>query len=125
MPRPVPLADLLTNLREAEKHLLRRHCIRLRIDKVTSDGRNALCSAAQVKRMFFWSAHHKERVVTLAHQAILPLHTLGLFPLISAFPLDQVHVFGPVKEDDPFEIRRALLQAGKEGLLRAAQPTSD
>ncbi len=121
MMQPYP-RDLITHLRDAERRLLRRYCIRLRIDKITVDGRNALCSAAQVKRRFIWSAHPKERVVTLAHKAILPLHRLGLSPLISAFPLDQVHVFGPVKEDDPFEIRRALLQAGKEGLLPRGPP---
>lgn len=112
-----PFAELLAHLRKAERHLLHRHSIRLRVDKVTSDGRNALCSATEVRAWFNWSNRRKDQVVSLAHRAVQPLQALGLSPLISVIPVEQVGQFGPLENDDPFKLVHALHQAGMTDLM--------
>lgn len=106
------LQNLLTELGEAERHLLRSHRVRLNVDKVTADGRNALCSAAQIHRRLLRPDHLAEEGVAACHQALSSLHRIGLTPLIGWLPRDASNTFFKIDPQDPFRLRMALSVAG-------------
>ncbi len=109
--------ELIAELGDAEEELLRNHRIRLRVDKVTPDGRSALCSAAQVHNRFLRSEYSPEAGVRVCHHALLSMHRIGLSPLIGWIPRDIEIEFSDIAPNDPFSLRKALLAAGKEELL--------
>ena len=119
MAQPHTIFDLLGRLVETENMLMRKHGVRLRVDKVTVDGHNALCSATQVQRRFLRADHTQEAVVEYCQVALSPLYRVGLSPLIRAYPRTQGDLFGQIKADDPFRLRSALVIAGSEDLLLA------
>lgn len=102
-------SDLLTRLRKHERMLLRRYGMRLRVDKVTSDGKSALCSIAQVRRRWFRSARSTQELIEVAHAALMPLHRVGLSPLISCLPRQPKAAFPVVDKNHPFGIQHILL----------------
>lgn len=112
-----PVFDLLARLGGSEKILLHKHGVRLRVDKVTLDGRNVLCSATQVQRRFLRPDHTQEAVVEFCQSALSPLYRVGLSPLIRAYPHVKGEAFGRIDANDPFGLRSALIIAGSEGLL--------
>jgi len=116
MTREEPAMDLLTRLHALELTLLRQQGVRLRVDKVTPDGLNALCTAAQVERSFLRSVLPAEGLVAVCHEALASLYRVGLRPLVSAQP-DPATAFKPLDADDPFQLRMALRTAGMDELL--------
>jgi hypothetical protein len=109
--------DLMTQLHGAERHLLSRHSIRLRVDRVTVDGRNAICSAAQVQYRFFRPDHRSDEIASICHESLSSLYRVGLNPLIGTLQRSTNKAFGRMDPKDPFQLRRALLTAGREELL--------
>lgn len=113
-------SDLLALLCQYERMLLRRYGVRLRVDKITRDGKNALCSIAQVRRTWFRSARSTGELIELAQNALMPLHQVGLSPLVSTLPRQPSATFPALDKNDPFGIHRALRHAG----LNEAPPGS-
>lgn len=109
--------DLMTQLHTAERHLLGRHSIRLRVDRVTADGRNAICSAAQVQYRLFRADHRSDEIASICHEALNSLYRVGLTPLIGTLQRSNNKAFGRMDPRDPFQLRKALLTAGREELL--------
>ncbi len=109
--------DLVTQLHGAERRLLSRHSIRLRVDRVTIDGRNAFCSAAQVQHRFFRPDHRSDEIASICHESLNSLYRVGLNPLIGTLQRSTNKAFGRMDPNDPFQLRKALLAAGKEELL--------
>ena len=105
--QPLP-DDYIVRLRANERMLLRRHGVCLRVDKITSNGKSAICSVAQVHRPFFRSACSAENLIDLAHAALVPLHLIGLSPLISPLPKAHKSRFPSIRPEDPFGIQRAM-----------------
>lgn len=112
-----PVFDLLARLHESESTLMRKYGVRLRVDKVTFDARNALCSATQVQRRFLRSDHTQEAIVEYCQFALMPLYRVGISPLISACPQISDDRFEKIEPTDPFQLRSALIHARSEGLL--------
>jgi hypothetical protein len=100
--------ELVAKLAVTEKTLLRKHGIRLRVDKISADGINALCSAAQVQRRFLRSDHTQEAIVEHCQLALSPVYQVGLSPLIRAYPHIKGALFEPIDAKDPFGLRSAL-----------------
>jgi hypothetical protein len=98
--------------------LLRRHGVRLRVDKITADGRNAICSACQVRRPIFRSMLSSDELIAIAHTALIPLHLIGLRPLVSALSPEPKQVFAPIGKNDPFLLCHALREAGTLEVLQ-------
>lgn len=112
-PRPFT-NDLLYHLRKRERLLLRRYGVRLRVDKITADGKSALCSIAQVRRPWFRPVHSADVLIELAHATLMPLHHVGLSPLVSVLPCGPKTQLPNMDKNDPFNVHRALLHAGQE-----------
>ncbi len=110
--------DLLAYLRKQETMLLRRYGVRLRVDKITADGRNAIGSVCQVRRPFFRAALSTDELIALAHSALIPLHLVGLRPLVSALAPEPKKVFAPAEKNDPFRLCNALREAGTLEVLQ-------
>jgi len=109
--------QLLANLQDQEPWLQHRYGVRVRVDKVTADGRNALCSACQVRHPFFLAKISAFALVALAHLVLKDLHRFGITPLISTLPARSIPPFVAIEKGDPFRLRDALRAAGKEGIL--------
>ncbi len=109
--------DLLVHLSAAERELLRRYRVRLRVDKVTDDGRSALCSGAQVQRRFLRADHASEQMIAMCHEALSALHHIGISPLIGWLPRHVPSRFPEIDPQDPFSLRKALGAAGFEQRL--------
>jgi hypothetical protein len=103
-----PVLDLLARLALSEKALLRKHGIRLRVEKVTLDGHNALCSAMQVQRRFLRADHTQEAIVEFCQLALAPIYMVGMSPLIRAYPRNKGELFQPIDTNDPFGLRAAM-----------------
>ncbi len=110
-------ADLIAHLCAQERRLLRRHGVRLRLEKITTDGQNAFCSVGQVRRPFFRSMLSVDELIALAHTALVSLHWVGLRPLISALPPGSKKTFAPTDKNDPFGFCHAIRDAGTEEVL--------
>jgi hypothetical protein len=108
----IRVQEVLAELGKMERELLRRYHIRLRVDKVTSDGRSALCSAAQVRRRFLRTDHTSYEVVDTCHEALIPLQRIGISPLIGWLPRERSNEFMKIDPKDPFRIRWALSVMG-------------
>jgi hypothetical protein len=115
-------SELIAHLRKHERTLLRKYGVRLRVDKITADGKSALCSIAQVRRPWFRSMRSAQELIDLAHRALMPLHQVGLSPLISGLPEQPKAAFPAVEKSDPFGIHRALRHAGLEMAHLTAPP---
>ncbi len=118
MTEPERSLDLLNQLRDAEHSLLRQHHVRLRVDKVTSDGRNALCVASQVRSRFLRQDLAAEEIIAACHGALSTLHRVGLNPLIGTVPRTTFAGLQKPDPNDPFLLRSALHAAGFETMLR-------
>jgi hypothetical protein len=117
MPQTQPIYDLISKLGGAEKILLHKHGIRLRVEKVILDHRLTICYAAQVRRRFLRTDHTKESIVEYCVFALSPLYHVGLSPMIGVSSRIHENHFGPMDLNDPFMIRSALIIAGSEELL--------
>lgn len=106
-PRPFS-SDLHSHLREHERMLSRKYGVRLRVDRITSNGKNAFCSIAHVRCPWFRSTRSAEELIDLAHTALMPLHQVGLSPLISILPRQPGTTFPAIDTSDPFGIHGAL-----------------
>ncbi len=107
-------SELIERLAGQERSLLRRYGVRLRVDKVTDDGRYALCSACQVEQSFFRPLLPDITLVTLAERAFMTLNTFGLKTLISVVPKGPLTAFPALDPLDPFHLRNALDTAARE-----------
>lgn len=114
MDEPLPIFDLLASLAKAEYTLMRKQGVRLRVEKVTLDGQNALCSATQVQRRLWRADLTQEAIVELCQAALSPLYRIGLSPLIRAHSRTSVVHFEPIDMSDPFLLSSAMLVAGVE-----------
>lgn len=103
--------ELLIHLRKHERMLSRRYGVRLRVDKITRDGKNVLCSIAQVRRPWFRSARSTGELIELAQDALMPLRQVGLSPLVSILPRQPRATFPALEQNDPFGIHRAFRYA--------------
>lgn len=106
--------ELTDHLSVQERSLLRRHGVRLRVDKVTDDGRYALCSACQIERSFFRPLLSDIALVSIAHRAFMKLNLFGLQTLISVVPKGPLTMFPAVDPKDPFQLCDALQAAARE-----------
>lgn len=106
--------ELFAELHKAELNLLRHYRIRLRVDKLTTDGRSALCSATQIERRFLRADLAPHEGVAACHKAISALHRFDLSPLIGWSSRMATHGFAKIDPDDPFLLRMALRTAGPE-----------
>ncbi len=122
MKDPIQILAVLAHLGKMERELMRRHHIRLRVDKVTPDGHSALCSAAQVRTLFFRGDHKTFEGVEACHIALSSLHLIGLSPLIGWLPREKFGPFMKIDPKDPFQIGQALRDAGLEHFLLPAKP---
>ncbi len=100
--------DLVDNLRKHERVLLRKYGGRLRVDKITRDGKSAICSIAPVRRPWFRALRSGQELVALAHTALVPLYQIGLTPMVTALPKQPKSSFPKVDKNDPFGLRSAL-----------------
>jgi hypothetical protein len=103
-----PKIDLLAKLSVSEKTLMRKYGIRLRVEKVTLDGQNALCSAMQVQRRFLRADHTQEAIVEYCQYALAPLYIMGMSPLIRAYPRTRGEQFSAIDANDPFGLWAAM-----------------
>jgi len=113
----VPEKNMLLALDKAERHLLSRYGLRLQVDKVSANGRYALCTAKQVGRKMFRSAMPTEESVAVCHTALIALHIIGLEPLIDIKPHTSSAVMPALDGLDPFGLRVALSATGLEAML--------
>jgi hypothetical protein len=104
----IRLQEVLGELGKVERQLYRRYRIRLRVDKVSHDGRSALCSAAQVRRRFLRADHTSYEVVETCHEALEPLRIIGVMPLIEWLPRQKSNTFMKIDPKDPFRVLWAL-----------------
>jgi hypothetical protein len=100
---------------QEERRLLDRHGVRLRVDRITRDGRYALCSVCQVKRPFLRPLRSKLELVALAHSAFGKLDLFGMRTLISVVPKGPLTEFPAVDPNDPFNINALLHGAAQPG----------
>jgi hypothetical protein len=111
--RPFTIA-LHAHLQKHERMLFRRYGVRLTVDKITSDGKSALCTIAQVRRPWFRSVRSVQELIELAHTALVPLHQVGLSPLITPLPMHPKIKFPTLDKNDPFGVDHALRLAWAE-----------
>lgn len=102
----------LAQLQAKEHDLLQRHHIRLRIDKVTDNGRYALCVAGQVQSRLLRPDLRPVEIIALSEVALSTLYRLGLSPLIGTMPCMAMGALGAPDPDDPFLLRTALRTIG-------------
>jgi len=114
--------DLLDQLRTAEHDLLRQHYVRLRVNKVTADGRNAMCVACQVQSRFLRQDLKAEEIVAACQAALSTLHRVGLNPLIGTVPRQTFAGLEEPDPNDPFLLRSALSAAGFGEMLLTPGP---
>ncbi len=110
--------DLIARMHDIERLLLRKHGVHLRVNKISADKRNALCSISQKAPSMFRTPLPNEVLLEKAHCALIPLHTIGLRPLVSVsrtLPPGTVAMNGP---QDPFGLRLALREAGMEDVMQ-------
>ena len=105
------IEGLIDHLTEQERWLLRKHGVRLRVDKITSDGRYALCSSCQTKRSLFRPLLSDIALVALAHRAFMRLNIFELQTLISVVPKGPLTPFLAMDPKDPFQLVHALSSA--------------
>lgn len=103
--------ELIDHLTAQERQLLRKHGVRLRVDKITSDGRYALCSSCQTKRPLFRPLLSNVALVALAHRAFVRLNIFDMQTLISVVPKGPLTPFLAVDPRDPFQLIKALSSA--------------
>ena len=115
--------QLLEHLRRQERSLLRRHGVRLRVDRFSADGRNALCSCTQIRRPFFKSTLSDHELVGLAHHTLKELHLFGITPLIGIVPRSSTNAYAPLERNDPFWLIQALRAAGQDDVLYQGVPS--
>jgi hypothetical protein len=97
-----------------ERRLTRKHGICLRVDRITSDKRNAFCMIAQLPPGPFRTALSNETLIEKAHSALAPLHAIGLRPLVSVRSALSVTLASGDDHHDPFGLQLALRNAGME-----------
>lgn len=114
MRNPISMIDLLS---AAELQLLRRHGLRLRVDRVSPNGRYALCTAKQVERRFMRSALKAEDIVDRCHEALNALHAIGLDPLIEILSISDGKDYPKLDPNDPFQLHFALNGSGLGAML--------
>ncbi len=102
------LAGLIAQLGDHERRLWRRYHVRLRIDRISSDGKSALCSVAQLQTSFLSPSRPAGRLVEMAHNALIPMHLIGIVPLVSVLPEEAKPQFAPVDKEDPFGFLSAI-----------------
>lgn len=107
-----PSEDFILELGVSERDLLRRHRVRLVVEKVTPDGRNALCVAGQFRSRFLRQDLDVEEVVDICHTALSSLYRVGLSPLIGAVDRQLLVGLKKVDPNDPYHLRSALMVAG-------------
>jgi hypothetical protein len=98
---------LSAQLRANERRLMRRFGIRLRVDRISFDGKSVICSVAQVRRPFL-GPRSPEKLIHLAHGALVPLHMIGFLTLVSVLPRETRPAFNPLDGNDPFGLQHAL-----------------
>ena len=104
MERPAFTAELLSHLSQHERRLLSKYGARLRVDKISGDRKSVLCSIALVRSPWFRSAPSATQLVNLAHTTLIPLHYIGLNPLVSALLKQSEAFFPDMMKNDPFGI---------------------
>ncbi len=114
--------DLFASLREEERKLLRRHGLRLRVDKVTNDGLNALCSCYRARKPFLRARPQDNEIADLAHVALKDLNRFGIRPMISVVAKEKAGVVA-MDHTDPFGTRTAIGVAGLEHVLLPVRST--
>lgn len=119
----IRLQEVLGELGKVERHLYRRYRIRLRVDKVSHDGRSALCSAAQVRRRFLRADQASYQVVETCHEALEPLRIIGVMPLIEWLPRQKSDMFMKIDPKDPFRVLWALGRSVNGQVLVPAEPS--
>ncbi len=110
--------ELIARMDAVERMLLRKHGLSLRVDKISSDKRNAICSISQKAPGLFRSTLPNEVLVEKAHSALVPLHAIGLRPLVSVSQGVPLRVSALEGQHDPFGLRLALREAGMEDVMR-------
>ncbi|HMC96302.1 MAG TPA: hypothetical protein VKG92_01490 [Flavobacteriales bacterium] len=106
-------SQLTAHLRDQETWLFRKYRIRFRVDRVTRDGQNALCSCFQSRRPIFQRPLPDHDLIDLTHGAVKALYLSGLRPMISIVPPELRSLFPPMDGSDPFHLNAAL-GAGEE-----------
>jgi hypothetical protein len=109
--------DLIERMHAIERMLQRKHGLHVHVDRISSDKRNAFCSVSQKAPGLFRSTLPKEELVDKAHSALVPLHSIGLRPLVSVVARSPRKPMLPTDQHDPFGLRVALREAGMEDLL--------
>jgi hypothetical protein len=113
----VPPGAMIVLLTKAERQLLLRHGLRLSVDRITADGRYALCTAMQVERKFLRTALKPHEIVDRCHQALISLHTIGSEPLIQVLPITAALDHPTIEEEDPFQLCTALRASNLEARI--------
>lgn len=96
--------DLIEHLASQERVLLRKHRVRLRVDKITVNGSCALCSVYQTRHSFFRPLLSDPALASLAHRFLMKLNNLGLQTLVSAVPKGPLTTFKALDRNDPFNL---------------------
>lgn len=117
MSSPVTTTSMIALLSKAEIHLLRRHGIRLRVDRISPNGRYALCTAKQVRRKFMRSALRADEVVDRCHEALIALHSIGMDPLIEILSIADGKDYPKIDPKDPFQLLLAMTGSGLVEML--------
>jgi len=103
--------ELFAGLHMQERRLLRRNGLRIRVDKVTADGQNAMCTCYCGSGPFWHTELPHYEAVNIAHTALKELVRFGVRPMVSVVsgvPKD----LATMDVGDPFGLRSALRNAG-------------
>jgi len=103
-------------LHTQQRTLARRNGMRLRVDKVTADGKNALCTCYYESGSFWRTAPVHYEVVDLAHDALKDLLRFGMRPMVSVV-CGVPKSLANMDAADPFELLKAIRVAGLEHLF--------
>jgi hypothetical protein len=113
----MPPSAMIVLLTKAERLLLLHHGLRLQVDRITANGRYALCTAQQVERKFLRSPLHPDLIVHRCHEALSPLYAIGSEPLIKTLPIADGKHHPAMDANDPFRLLSAWRSAGLASLL--------
>lgn len=98
-------------MRREELRLKRRSGVRVRVDKLTADKTHVLCTAWRTAPELLQSRMDDHEIVDLVHEALRPLHALGLRPLVGVTRKRSMAVVPPVVKTDPFHLLSAIKEA--------------
>ena len=110
-----PTKAVTAQLRKAELRLKRRHGVRVNMDKIAADRSHVLCTTWRSGLAVLQRRMDEHEIVDLVHDALRPLHTIGLRPLVGVVQKRTLAEVPEILMADPFHLLAALRRAEESG----------